>query len=286
MPMMPASSSLQAVGSQTTLPLGHPPTLRIAPPWGKGDPPNSVTGMLPRLLKKTRAGGNTWQHMCSIKSPEFKDALLITRAKKGSECTPEEHMIISHALKHEKAQARASKPTFFVILQGIAKELTSMMQTWLMNKAACPLSGDEFFSTLKPSWSFANSDLRRLWHSLDSNRLPVPETLQSTSYPKSLPAVPNTTARSFHSDPLPSAPSEGHSETATSSKGNLETSSDSTPSDPYSAPTSFGNSPSHSRDRVAPVASNIKGHIIKVIWNIKGQGWSGSVGNARKWPWS
>ena len=31
MPMMPASSS-QAVGSQTTLPLGHPPTLRIAPP--------------------------------------------------------------------------------------------------------------------------------------------------------------------------------------------------------------------------------------------------------------
>ena len=52
MPMMPASSS-QAVGSQTTLPLVHPPTLRIAPPWGKGDPPISVTGVLPRLLGKT-----------------------------------------------------------------------------------------------------------------------------------------------------------------------------------------------------------------------------------------
>ena len=50
--MMPASSS-QAVGSQTTLPLGHPPTLRIAPPWGKGDPLISVTGMLPRLFRMT-----------------------------------------------------------------------------------------------------------------------------------------------------------------------------------------------------------------------------------------
>ena len=52
MPMIPASSS-QAVGSQTTLPLVNPPTLRIAPPWGKGDPPISVTGVLPRLLGKT-----------------------------------------------------------------------------------------------------------------------------------------------------------------------------------------------------------------------------------------
>ena len=51
-PMMPASSS-QVVGSQTTLPLVNPPTLRIAPPWGKGSPPISVTGVLPRLLGKT-----------------------------------------------------------------------------------------------------------------------------------------------------------------------------------------------------------------------------------------
>ena len=50
--MMLASSS-QAVGLQTTLPPVNPPTLRMTPPWGKGDPPISVTGVLPRLLGKT-----------------------------------------------------------------------------------------------------------------------------------------------------------------------------------------------------------------------------------------
>ena len=79
-----------------------------------------------------------WQHMCSLDSPEFKDALLIARAKKGSKCIPEEHMILSHALKHEKAQAHASKPAPFMMQPGNMKELTSMMQTWLMNEAACP----------------------------------------------------------------------------------------------------------------------------------------------------
>ena len=52
MPMMPASSS-QAVGSQTTLPQVNPPTSRITPLWGKGDRPISVTGVLPRPLRKT-----------------------------------------------------------------------------------------------------------------------------------------------------------------------------------------------------------------------------------------
>ena len=79
-----------------------------------------------------------WQHTCSLESPGFKDALIIARAKKGTECTPEEHMIISNALNHEKAQAHASQPTLFVIPSGIVKELTSMMQTWLMNEAVCP----------------------------------------------------------------------------------------------------------------------------------------------------
>ena len=126
--MMLASSS-QAVGLQTTLPQANPPTSRITPPWGKDDPPISVTGVLPRPLRKTRAGGNTWQHTCFLESPEFKDALLIARAKKGTEHTPEEHTIISRALKHEKAQAHASQPALFVIPSGIVKELTSMMQT-------------------------------------------------------------------------------------------------------------------------------------------------------------
>ena len=126
--MMPASSS-QAVGSQTTLPRVNPPTLRIAPPWGKGDPPISVTGVLPRQLRKTRAGRNTWQHTCSLKSPEFKDTLLIAREKKGMECTPEEHTIILRALKHEKAQAHASRCE--VCLRYFTKSLhaTVFMQT-------------------------------------------------------------------------------------------------------------------------------------------------------------
>ena len=79
-----------------------------------------------------------WQHTCSLESPEFKDTLLITREKKGTKHTPEEHMIISHALKYKKAQAHASRPPPFMIQPGIAKELTSMMQTWLMNEAVCP----------------------------------------------------------------------------------------------------------------------------------------------------
>ena len=105
-PMMTSSS--RAVGSQTTLPQVNPPTSRITPLWGKGDPPISLTGVLPRPLGKTRAGRNMWQHTCSLESPEFKDTLLIARAKKGTERTPEEHTIISHALKHKKARACAS----------------------------------------------------------------------------------------------------------------------------------------------------------------------------------
>ena len=140
--MMPASASAPVVGPQATPLVGHPPMLRIAPPWGKGDPPILVTRMLPRLLGKTQAGGNMWKHMCFFDSPEFKDTLLIARAKKGSECTSEEHTILLLALKHEKAQARASKPAPFMIPPGIMKELTSMMQTWLMNEVASPqLSG-------------------------------------------------------------------------------------------------------------------------------------------------
>ena len=63
------------------------------------------------------------------------------------------------------------------------------------------VSGDDLFSAPKTSWSPSNSDLRYLWHSLDSNHLQVPETLQSTSYSKPLPAVPNATVHSFHSNP-------------------------------------------------------------------------------------
>ena len=116
--------------------------------------------------------------------------------------------------------------------------------------------------------------------SSDSDHLRVPETLRSTSYSEPLPAVPNNTACSFHSDPSPDILSDGFSETSASSEGNLETSSDSAPSDLKSGPMFFRNSLSHSGDRVAPAASNIKGRVIKVIHNVKGQWWSG----CRRYP--
>ena len=121
------------------------------------------------------------------------------------------------------------------------------------------LSGDDMFSAPKASRSSFNSDLGHLRNSSDSDCLPVPETLWSTSYSKPLPAVPNTTKCSFHSDPLPNTPSKGCSKASTSSEGNSETSSDSTPSDPNSALMFFRDSLSHSGDRATPVASNIKG---------------------------
>ena len=147
---------------------------------------------------------------------------------------------------------------------------------WLRNYFCTYLSGDDLFSTLETSRSFSNSNLRHLRHSSDSDCLRVPETLWSTSHSKPLPTVPNTTVCSLHSNPLSNTPSENCS----------ETSSDSVPSDLNSAPTFLRNSPSRSGDKAAPMASDIKGRVIKVIHNIKGRGWSGSVGSAGRWPWS
>ena len=148
------------------------------------------------------------------------------------------------------------------------------------------LSGDDLFSTPKPSWSFYNSDLGHLQHSSDSNHLPVPEMLWSFSYSEPLPAIPNTIMCSFHPSTSPDTSSKGCSKTSTSSKGNSETSSNFAPSDLNSTPTFSGYSQGCSGDEVAPTASDIKGHIIRVICNIKGQGWPGLMGNARHWPWS
>ena len=138
---------------------------------------------------------------------------------------------------------------------------------------------------------------RHLWHSSDTFSIlqtplaffvlrPPPSSSWSTSYSKPLPAFPNATTCSFHSDPLPDNPSKGCSETSTSSKGNPETSLDSAPSDLNSALTFFGDSLSHSGDRVTPVASDIKGRVIKVVCDMNGWWWSESMGNARQWPWS
>ena len=146
------------------------------------------------------------------------------------------------------------------------------------------LSGDNLFSTPKTSQSLSNSNLGHLQHTLDSDCLQVPETLWSTSYSEPLPAVPNATAHSFHSDPLPNTPSDGCFKTSTSSKGNPETSLDSAPSDLNSAPMLFGDSLSCNGVRATPTASNNKGRVVKVICDIKGRWQSGSMGNAGQWP--
>ena len=114
------------------------------------------------------------------------------------------------------------------------------------------MSGDHLFSAPKTSWSFANSDLGHLRHSSDSDHLQVPETLWSTSYFEPLLAVPNTTVRSLHSDPSSDTPSKDYSKTSTSSKGSSETSLDSVPSNTNSTLTFLRDSPSRSRDKVAP----------------------------------
>ena len=122
------------------------------------------------------------------------------------------------------------------------------------------LSGDDLFSTPKTSQSLSYSDLGHLQRSSDSDHLRVPETLQRTSYSEPLPAVPNATVRSFHPDPSPNIPSDGCSETSTSS-------------DPKSGLTFFRNSPSCSGDGAAPMASNIKCQGLMVV-RIDGECWA------------
>ena len=84
---------------------------------------------------------------------------------------------------------------------------------FLLSTVRALLSGDDLFSVPKASQSFSNSNLRHLWHSSDSNCLPVPEMLQSSSYSEPLPAVPNTTTCSFHPSTSPDISSKGCSET-------------------------------------------------------------------------
>ena len=150
---------------------------------------------------------------------------------------------------------------------------------WLCHSVALT---DDLFSALKLSWSSANSDLGHLQHSLDSDPLQVLQTLRSTSYSEPLPSVPN--AITCHSNLSPDTPSKGCSKTSTSSESNLEISSDSAPSDPNSALTFFGDPLSCYGVRVTPMASDIKGQVIKVICNVKGRWWSGSIGNTGQWP--
>ena len=136
------------------------------------------------------------------------------------------------------------------------------------------------------SWRFIGDQYLTLWHSLDSNCLPVPETLWRFSYSEPLPVISNTTTHPFHPSTSPNTSSKGCSKTSTSSEDNSETSSNSTPSDLNSALTFLGYPWGCSGDGAVHTASDIKGHIVRVICNIKSQRWSGLMGDAGRWPWS
>ena len=69
---------------------------------------------------------------------EFQNTLQIARMTKGTECTLEQHAIINHMNKHEKALAHANTTPPFMIMTGIAQELADMMQVWSLNESACP----------------------------------------------------------------------------------------------------------------------------------------------------
>ena len=111
------------------------PTISSVPPsmlapllWGKGDPPASIMGKWPHPLGKTKAGLQLWHQVCDITVVKFQNALQIARVTKGAECTLEQHVIINHMNKHEKALVCANMIPPFVILTGIAKELVDVMQ--------------------------------------------------------------------------------------------------------------------------------------------------------------
>ena len=186
-------------------------------------------------------------------------------------------------MRENRERRRPVKEEYGLISDGSPTVLTISRYLHWIGLVTC-LSGDKLFSAPKLSWSSTNSDLGHLQHSSDSKHLQGPETLQSTSYSEPLPAGPNATTHSFHSNLLPNTPSEGCSETSTSSESNLKTSLDSAPSNLNSTPTFFGDSLSHDGVRATPTAFDIEGQIIKAICDVKGRWWSGLMGNAGRWP--
>ena len=76
--------------------------------------------------------------MCDITEVKFQNALQISRAIKGADHTFEQHVIIGHINKHEKAPVCANTILPFVIPTSITKELAVVMQVWTINESACP----------------------------------------------------------------------------------------------------------------------------------------------------
>ena len=93
---------LPLVGSEQQVPETTVPAVTIVPPsmltpllWGKGDPLASIMGKWPRPLGKTKTGLQPWHQVCDVNAVKFQNALQIARAKKGAECTLEQHVTIN-----------------------------------------------------------------------------------------------------------------------------------------------------------------------------------------------
>ena len=61
-----------------------------------------------------------------------------------TEHTLEQHAIINHMNKHNKALAHVNTTPPFVIPTGITKELADMMQVWTLNESVCPPAVKQF----------------------------------------------------------------------------------------------------------------------------------------------
>ena len=138
--MLPPVGSVTQAAPEPVVPAATviPPSMLAPSLWGKGDPPASIMGKWPHPLGKTKTGQRLWHQACDINTVEFRNTLQIARATKGAERTLEQHVIINHINKHEKALVRANTTPPFVIPTGIAKELADAMQVWTLNESACP----------------------------------------------------------------------------------------------------------------------------------------------------
>ena len=136
--VLPPVGSVEQVVPEPVVPATTvmPPSTLAPLLWGKGDPPASIMGKWPCPLGKTKAGQHSWHQVCD--TVEFQNALQIARAIKGTECILEQHVIINHMNKHERALARANTTPPFMIPTSITKELADAMQVWTINESACP----------------------------------------------------------------------------------------------------------------------------------------------------
>ena len=115
---MDPSMELPPVGSEQKAPDTTVPITTSVPPstlapllWGKGDPPTSIMGKWPCLLRKTKTGLRPWHQVYNINVVKFQNVLQIARVTKGTERTFEQLVIINRMNKHKKGTSSCQYQT-------------------------------------------------------------------------------------------------------------------------------------------------------------------------------